>query len=384
MATDAPRKCSGADCENDAGTLQCPNCQKLGKESYFCSQDCFKRNWAEHKKAHKSQNATGHFNPFPTFPYTGTLRPVYPLSPKREVKKGVKLPDYSKDGIPRSEQVFVNRNKIAILTKEEQDGMRKVCRLAREVLDVAAAAAKPGVTTDYIDEIVHNACMERDSYPSPLNYCHFPKSVCTSVNEVICHGIPDQRVLKDGDILNIDVTLYHGGFHGDLNETYYIGDKALADPDAVRVTETARECLDQAIEIVKPGTLFREYGNVIEKHAKSQKCGVIRTYCGHGINQLFHCAPNVPHYAKNKAIGSAKPGMCFTIEPMISIGSYKDKTWPDDWTSTTQDGSLTAQFEHTLLVTEDGVEVLTARLPNSPGGPVPRVAPANGEATAAA
>jgi methionyl aminopeptidase len=156
------------------------------------------------------------------------------------------------------------------------------------------------------------------SYPSPLNYCHFPKSVCTSVNEVICHG--------------------------DLNETYYIGDKALADPDAVRVTETARECLDQAIEIVKPGTLFREYGNVIEKHAKSQKCGVIRTYCGHGINQLFHCAPNVPHYAKNKAIGSAKPGMCFTIEPMISIGSYRDKTWPDDWTSTTQDGSLTAQF----------------------------------------
>jgi methionyl aminopeptidase len=158
--------------------------------------------------------------------------------------------------------------------------------------------------------------------------------------------------------------------------------------------------LDQAIELVKPGTLFREYGNVIEKHAKSNKCGVIRTYCGHGINQLFHCAPNVPHYAKNKAIGQAKPGMCFTIEPMISIGSYRDKTWPDDWTSTTLDGSLTAQFgtltvpstrmpanhvkEHTLLVTEDGVEVLTARFPNSPGGPVPRIAPANGEATAAA
>ncbi|UPX13849.1 Methionyl aminopeptidase [Ascochyta rabiei] len=384
MAGDAPRKCAGTDCENDAGSLQCPNCQKLGKESYFCSQECFKRNWAEHKKQHKSQNATGHFNPFPTFPYTGTLRPVYPLSPKREVKKSVKLPDYSKDGIPRSEQVFVNRNKIAILTKEEQDGMRKVCRLAREVLDIAAAAAKPGVTTDYIDEIVHNACMERDSYPSPLNYCHFPKSVCTSINEVICHGIPDQRVLKDGDILNIDVTLYHGGFHGDLNETYYIGDKALANPDAVRVTETARECLDQAIELVKPGTLFREYGNVIEKHAKSQKCGVIRTYCGHGINQLFHCAPNVPHYAKNKAIGQAKPGMCFTIEPMISIGSYRDKTWPDDWTSATVDGSLTAQFEHTLLVTEDGVEVLTARLPNSPGGPVPRVTPVSGEAAAAA
>lgn len=382
MTTDTPRKCTSKDCENDAGSLQCPNCQKLGKESYFCSQDCFKRNWGEHKKEHKSQT-TGHFNPFPTFPYTGTLRPVYPLSQRREVSKGVKLPDYAKDGIPRSEQVFVNRNKIAVLNKEEQEGMRTVCRLAREVLDIAARAAKPGVTTDYIDEIVHKACMERQSYPSPLNYCHFPKSVCTSVNEVICHGIPDQRVLQDGDILNIDVTLYHNGFHGDLNETYYIGDKALANADAVRVTETSRECLEKAIEMVKPGTLFREYGNVIEKHAKSRDCSVIRTYCGHGINQLFHCAPNVPHYAKNKAIGQAKPGMCFTIEPMISVGTHRDKTWPDDWTSVTQDGSLTAQFEHTLLVTEDGVEILTARLPDSPGGPVSMPTPVNGAAPAA-
>jgi methionyl aminopeptidase len=240
---------------------------------------------------------------------------------------------------------------------------------------------------------VRNSANGSQSYPSPLNYCNFPKSVCTSVNEVICHGIPDQRVLQDGDILNIDVTLYHNGFHGDLNETYYIGDKALANPDAVRVTETSRECLAKAIEMVKPGTLFRDYGNTIEKHAKSRKCSVIRTYCGHGINQLFHCAPNVPHYAKNKAIGSAKPGMCFTIEPMISIGSYRDKTWPDDWTSVTLDGSLTAQFgkfnsssiqiyvltciEHTLLVTEDGVEVLTARLADSPGGPMPMPTPAN-------
>jgi methionyl aminopeptidase len=151
--------------------------------------------------------------------------------------------------------------------------------------------------------------------------------------------------------------------------------------------------------MVKPGTLFRDYGNTIEKHAKSRNCSVIRTYCGHGINQLFHCAPNVPHYAKNKAIGSAKPGMCFTIEPMISVGTHRDKTWPDDWTSVTQDGSLTAQFgefhtscfqvhvltciEHTLLVTEDGVEVLTARLADSPGGPMPMPTPANGEATAA-
>lgn len=222
--------------------------------------------------------------------------------------------------------------------------MRKVCRLGREVLDIAAAALKPGVTTDYIDEIVHKACIERNSYPSPLNYYNFPKSVCTSPNEVICHGIPDQRVLLDGDIINIDVTLYHEGYHGDLNETYYVGDKAKADPDSVRVVEASRECLDEAIKLVKPGALFREYGNVIEKHAKSKNCSVIKTYCGHGINSLFHCSPNIPHYAKNKAVGAAKEGMCFTIEPMIALGTYRDKTWPDDWTSVTQDGKRTAQF----------------------------------------
>ena len=187
---------------------------------------------------------------------------------------------------------------------------------------------------------------------------------------MICHGIPDQRIILDGDIINLDVSIYHGGFHGDINETYYVG-KASQDHDSVRVVEAARECLDESIKLVKPGMPFRDPGNVIEKRAKSKNCSVVKTYCGHGVNQLFHGAPNVPHYAKNKAVGTAKPGMCFTIEPMISLGSYKDKTWPDNWTSTTQDGSRTAQFEHTLLVTETGVEVLTARLEDSPGGPVP-------------
>lgn len=151
-------------------------------------------------------------------------------------------------------------------------------------------------------------------------------------------------MLVDGDILNIDVTLYHGGYHGDLNETYYIGEKARCDPDSVRVVEAARESLDEAIKLVKPGALFRNYGNTIEKVAKEKGCSVVKTYCGHGINSLFHCAPNVPHYAKNKAVGEAKEGMCFTIEPMITLGTHRDKTWPDDWTSVTQDGKRTAQF----------------------------------------
>ncbi|KAK0725189.1 methionine aminopeptidase [Lasiosphaeris hirsuta] len=382
MAEEPPtkRKCLGADCDNDAGTLQCPKCLSLGiKDSFFCSQDCFKKNWNTHKSMHgktetsifhrfftpkvvsKPDPETGYFNPFPSFSFTGPLRPVYPLSPRRTSGR------------------IARANKIELLDAKAQDGMRKVCRLAREVLDIAAAAVRPGITTDEIDEIVHNACIERNSYPSPLNYNHFPKSVCTSLNEVICHGIPDKRILIDGDIINLDVTLYHEGFHGDLNETYYVGDRAKADPDTVRVVEAARECLEEAIKLVKPGTLFREFGNVIEKHAKSKNCSVIRTYVGHGINSIFHCPPNIPHYARNKAVGECKPGMTFTIEPMIALGKYRDVTWPDNWTSTTIDGKKTAQFEHTLLVTETGVEVLTARQPNSPGGAI-SLPVANGEA----
>jgi methionyl aminopeptidase len=224
------------------------------------------------------------------------------------------------------------------------------------------------VSTSYFD--LYAITDHPQSYPSPLNYCNFPKSVCTSVNEVICHGIPDQRPLKDGDIVNIDISVYHGGFHADLNETYYVGTSATSNPDTVRVVEAARQCLDASIALVKPGALFRDYGNTIERVAKSHNCQVVKTYCGHGVNQLFHTAPNVPHYAKNKAVGEAKPGMCFTIEPMITLGSCRDRTWPDDWTSVTSDGKMTAQFEHTLLVTENGVEVLTARLEDSPGGAI--------------
>ncbi|RCI14975.1 hypothetical protein L249_7075 [Ophiocordyceps polyrhachis-furcata BCC 54312] len=359
----AKRKCTGVNCENDAGSLHCPTCLKLEiKDSYFCSQDCFKKSWV--------RGTTGNYNPFPSFPFSGPLRPVYPLSESRVVPKSIPHPVWSEDGNPRYSRSPANRNKIDILDAKGQDGMRKSCRLAREVLDIAAAAAQPGVTTDAVDEVVHRACIERNSYPSPLNYNHFPKSCCTSVNEVICHGIPDKRVLVDGDILNIDISLFHDGYHADLNETYYIGEKAKMDVENVRVVETARQCLEEAIKAVKPGVAIREFGNIIEKHAKSQNCSVIRTYCGHGVNTLFHCAPNVPHYAKNKAVGECKPGMTFTIEPMIALGKYRDMTWPDNWTSTTIDGKRTAQFEHTLLVTNNGVEILTARNPGSPGGQI--------------
>jgi len=373
VATTGP-KCSGIGCDNPASKLMCADCRNVGMQTFFCDQTCYKKNWKQHKAIH----------PFHGHKFSGPLRPAYPLSPRRVLPPKIKRPDYAEDGDPKSERIFVGRHKIKVLTKEEQAGVRKVCRLAREVLDIAAREVRPGVTTDYIDQVVHQACIERSSYPSPLNYCHFPKSVCTSPNEVICHGIPDQRPLEDGDIVNIDVTLYHGGYHGDLNETYYVGESAVKNPDNVRVVEASRDCLDEAIKLVKPGALFRDFGNTIEKVAKSRDCQVVKTYCGHGIHSLFHCAPTIPHYAKNKAIGEMKPGMCFTVEPMITLGSYKDETWPDNWTSVTRDGSRTAQFEHQILVTETGFEVLTARLPDSPGGKIAMpVIETNGDANGA-
>ncbi|EPY53872.1 methionine aminopeptidase Fma1 [Schizosaccharomyces cryophilus OY26] len=369
--------CAGVDCHNFANKLQCPKCLANNTSSFFCGQDCFKNSWSIHKQLHLPPGTVkredGTYDPFPKFKYSGSMRASYPLSQIRKVPSNIKKPDYAKSGSSRSEQIEGRSFKIKRLSPEEQEGMRKACHLGREVLDIAAAAVRPGVTTDEIDRIVHEACIERECYPSPLNYYSFPKSVCTSINEIICHGIPDLRPLEDGDIINLDISVYHNGFHADLNETYYVGDKAKSNPELVCLVENTRIALDKAIEAVKPGVMFQEFGNIIEKHAKSvteTNLSVVRTYCGHGVNQLFHCAPTIPHYARNKAPGIARPGMTFTIEPMLTLGPARDITWPDDWTSSTASGKCSAQFEHTLLVTETGCEVLTARLPNSPGGPL--------------
>merc|ERR1719225_1619802 len=225
-----------------------------------------------------------------------------------------------------SEMKLKGNTYIRSLDGDELEGLRVACRLGREVLDEAAAAVAAGVTTDEIDRIVHEATVDRDCYPSPLNYYQFPKSCCTSVNEVICHGIPDMRPLQEGDICNVDVTVIQKHAHGDLNETIFVGEVSQKAKDLVVNTW---ECLEKAIaECVKPGVKYRDVGS--------------------GIQKLFHCAPNVPHYAKNKAVGVMKPGHCFTIEPMISEGVWGDQTWPDNWTSVTQDGKLSAQFEQTM------------------------------------
>jgi len=366
--------CSSPGCELGA-KLRCPTCLKLSLPddgSYFCSQDCFKKSWKLHKLHHVlslGKNSGRLLDDrerqklaFANFPYTGKLRADY-VSPMSKVPAHIQKPDYAGTGIPVSEEQSKRARVIVQLGADEIAGMRKVCRLAREVLDIAGHMIKPGITTDEIDKAVHKACLERDSYPSPLNYYSFPKSLCTSLNEVICHGIPDARPLQDGDILNLDITLYHGGFHGDLNETYIVGN---VDEAGKNLIKSSYDALFAAIEIAKPGTLFREFGGRIEKVAKSNGHSIVRSYCGHGINQLFHTAPNVPHYRRNKAVGICKPGQTFTIEPMLCEGTGRDVTWPDKWTAVTEDGKRSAQFEHTLLITESGCEILTARLETSP------------------
>jgi len=274
------------------------------------------------------------------------------------VPSHIKRPDYAESGEPISERTSRSAANIVVHTADQITKIKRACVLGREVLDIAGSHVKAGVTTDELDKIVHQACIDRNSYPSPLNYRNFPKSCCTSVNEVICHGIPDNRPLEDGDIVNLDISLYFDGVHSDLNETFLVGNVDEQGRKLVRVSE---ECLMKAIEAVKPGCLYRDLGNVITKHVHANGFTVDRTYCGHGINELFHTAPNIPHYAKNKAVGVMKAGHIFTIEPMICEGIYGTEHWPDDWTAVTKDGKRSAQFEHTLLVTETGCEILTAR-----------------------
>ncbi|CAI4047865.1 hypothetical protein SUVZ_12G2800 [Saccharomyces uvarum] len=365
--------CAGLQCGKETSSqMKCPICLKQGIISVFCDTECYENNYKAHKALHNGKDGSeGAYDPFSKFKYSGELKASYPLTPKRYVPEDIPKPDWAANGLPLLEQRNDRLNNIPIYKKEQLKKIRKACIFGREVLDAAAAHVRPGITTDELDEIVHNETIKRGAYPSPLNYYNFPKSLCTSVNEVICHGVPDKTVLKEGDIVNLDVSLYYQGFHADLNETYYVGENISK--EALNTTETSRECLKLAIKMCKPGTTFQELGDYIEKHATENKCTVVRTYCGHGVGEFFHCSPNIPHYAKNRTPGVMKPGMVFTIEPMINEGTWKDKTWPDDWTSTTQDGKLSAQFEHTLLVTEHGVEILTARNKKSPGGPRQRI-----------
>ena len=272
------------------------------------------------------------------------------VSPMRDVPLSIARPDYAATGIPS------RGSGRDVRTPDELVRLRLACKAAARILKAAGLAVKPGISTDAIDEHVHQLTIKEGGYPSPLNYRGFPKSVCTSVNEVICHGIPDSRVLLDGDIVNLDVTIFVEGMHGDCNATFLVG---AVDDESQRLVKVTRECLMQGIGAVKPGRPISDIGQAIETHASANGFGVVRSYCGHGICDTFHTSLQIPHYFDARSRTVMVPKMTFTIEPMITAGTYKEHHWDDGWTVVTADLRRTAQFEHTIVVTEAGAEILT-------------------------
>ncbi|MBA3684630.1 MAG: type I methionyl aminopeptidase [Planctomycetes bacterium] len=281
-------------------------------------------------------------------------RPVrpHPTTPRRTVPPHIQRPDYALTGKPQGP-----RSKTLVKSHEQIERMRLACSAVRTVLERAKAAIRPGITTDEIDAITHQAYIDLGGYPSTLNYHGYPKSLCTSVNEVICHGIPDLRPLEDGDIVNLDVTIFLNGVHGDMSETVLVGD---VDQESRELVQVTHECLMLGIKTVRPGSPIRDIGKAIQVHAEARGYSVVRAFVGHGIGEQFHMDPQVPHYYDANARGECLPGMTFTIEPMINLGNWGHVTWDDGWTAVTADRRRSAQFEHTILVTERGVEILTA------------------------
>ena len=241
-------------------------------------------------------------------------------------------------------------------TEEQIEGIRKSCKLTHEILDMVGERIKVGVTTNEINTWVHEYTVQHNAYPAPLGYAGFPKSVCTSINNVICHGIPDDTVLKDGDIVNVDVTCILEGYYGDANRMYIMGQASKEAIDLVRVS---KECLDLGIEQVKPYNTLGDIGNAIQQHAESLGYSVVYDYGGHGVGLEFHEEPFIPHIGKKGEGMILLPNMTFTIEPMINVGSPESDVLDDDWTAVTIDGSLSSQWEHTIRVTKTGYEILT-------------------------
>jgi methionyl aminopeptidase len=249
---------------------------------------------------------------------------------------------------------------VTIKSPEDIEAMRVVGRLAAEVLEMIEEHVQPGISTGELDSICHEYITQtQNAVPAPLNYKGFPKSICTSVNQVVCHGIPsEKKVLKDGDIINIDITNIFNGFHGDTSKMFFVGKVAS---HAARLCKVAQECMYIGIDLVKPGARLGDIGYAIQQHAEKNYYSVVREYCGHGIGRVFHEDPQVLHYGRKGTGLELKEGMTFTIEPMINAGKRQTKLKGDQWTVETKDGRLSAQWEHTVAVTKDGVEVLTAR-----------------------
>jgi len=248
---------------------------------------------------------------------------------------------------------------VTIKTQEEVEKMRIAGHLAGDVLAMIRPHVEAGITTDELDKICHDYIVnEQQAIPAPLNYRGFPKSICTSVNHQVCHGIPADKKLKNGDIINIDITVIKDKYHGDTSKMFMVGKPSI---QAERICRISYECMRKGIEMVKPGVQLGDIGHTIQKHAEKNHCSIVREYCGHGIGLQFHEDPQVLHYGQPGTGLVLEPGMTFTIEPMVNVGKRAVKLLPDEWTVVTKDRSLSAQWEHTILVTDDGFEVLTQR-----------------------
>jgi len=253
---------------------------------------------------------------------------------------------------------------VTIKTPDEIEKMRTAGRLAAEVLKMIAPHVQPGITTGELDRICHDFIVNvQQAVPAPLNYKGYPKSICTSVNHVVCHGIPGDKKLKKGDIINIDVTVIKDGFHGDTSKMFFVGDPSI---QARRLATISHECMLKGIEQVRPGTRLGDIGHAIQVHAENHGCSVVREYCGHGIGRIFHEDPQVLHYGRPGTGMEIVPGMTFTVEPMINAGRKEVRLLPDNWTVVTHDHSLSCQWEHTVLVTERGHDILTCLPGDSP------------------
>jgi methionyl aminopeptidase len=284
-------------------------------------------------------------------PVTFATVAPHEVSPRRPVPAGIPRPEYVDR--PRPQPFTGSEVKDA----ETIQRMRVAGRLAAQAMEAAAAVIAPGVTTDEIDAVGHEFLLDHGAYPSTLGYKGFPKSLCTSVNEVICHGIPDSRPLEDGDIVNLDITAFIGGVHGDTDATYLVGD---VDEESRVLVERTREAMMRGIRAALPGRPINVVGRVIESYARRFGYGVVRDFTGHGIGTSFHSGLVIPHYDAAPAYGKLiEPGMTFTVEPMLNLGTAEWEMWDDGWTVVTADRKRSAQFEHTILITEDGNEILT-------------------------
>ena len=267
------------------------------------------------------------------------------------IPDNIVVPDYAIDGLPK-----MTRAKDTVLNDEQLVRMEEACALARKVLDATVEKAVEGVTTDALDRFAHQMIIDAGAYPAPYNYHGFPKSICTSVNEVICHGIPDSRQLVSGDTVNVDITVYYKGMFGDCSTTVLIGDVTSENKKLVDITYQA---MMAGIEVVKPGIKVNSIGKVIEEIIDEAGYSIVTSYGGHGIGEVFHTQLHVAHYYDTRNDTILKPGMTFTIEPMINIGNPGHRLWKDGWTAATADSTRSAQFEHTVLVTDNGVKILT-------------------------